>query len=908
MQADLWKRVSQIYFAAVAQSPEKRREFLAQACPDDPQLRGEVESLLNREAGSFLASGPVPAIGTLSPNAKLSHFEILELIGRGGMGEVYRARDARLGRDVAIKVLPAALARDPDRIARFEREARAAGALNHPNIVAVYDIGHDNETHWIATELVPGEPLAKIIERGPMASGKALEIARQIADGLAAAHAAGIVHRDLKPGNIMVTGDGRVKILDFGLAKQRRASADSTTMDLTGEGTVLGTVAYMSPEQVRGEEVDLRSDLFSFGVVLYEMLCAKRAFAGNSSVEVMHAILKDAPLELPATVPPALNHIVRRCLEKDPASRFQTVADLAVALRPPSQPSLAVAARRRRIGRKMAIMAAAIVAATVGGWLWLTRPAPPPRIRGVSQITHDNLPKLYPPITDGSRLFISPGTFRPAYQVSVKGGESIPLTLQTGSAVQLLDIAPDRSEFLVCKDTGGTHCELWAEPMLGGAARRLGNLESSPPPTGSWSPDSKQLVYSLSNELHLARSDGTEVRVLATVGGTVWWPRWSPDGTRICFTVGPQDKPARLWEVQRDGTGLHPVLPDWNPSWNLMSADWTPDGRYLIFCGHGIWALRQKHGIFGRASREPVQLNTGFPLVNNQAPSADGKRVFFCGHIIRNEFVRFDLKSGQFSLALAGVSGTELEFSRDGKWVAYASYPEQSLFRSAPDGSRRLQLTSLPFEAGAPRWSPDGRQIAFCGWTEEKPVRIYVMPSEGGAPRQVTNGESGNHGDRDASWSPDGTSVAFGGSVDDNPSAISIHIVDLKTNHVSVLPGSKGLFSPRWSPDGRFMACLTGVGWKLTLYDMQTRRQTELTSFRSAYPVWSQDGEWLYIADLEQTWWRVRIHERHLERIRSMKDMRLANWGRYASAPNNSLIMERNTGTEEMYALDLELP
>jgi serine/threonine protein kinase len=216
MQADRWKRIQELYEAAIAQQPEKRDAFLEQECPADAGLRSEVQSLLAQQAGSFLESAPLSAIKTLSPGTKLGNFEILELIGRGGMGEVYRACDSRLKRDVAIKVLPAGLARDPDRIARFEREARAAGALNHPNIVAVHDIGRDEGVYWIATELVAGESLAKAIERGPMTVPKVLEIAAQIVNGLAGAHAAGIVHRDLKPANIMVTRDGRAKILDFG--------------------------------------------------------------------------------------------------------------------------------------------------------------------------------------------------------------------------------------------------------------------------------------------------------------------------------------------------------------------------------------------------------------------------------------------------------------------------------------------------------------------------------------------------------------------------------------------------------------------------------------------------------------------------------------------------------------------
>src|SRR5208283_1776599 len=311
MRSERWKQVEELFEAAQQRPVEQRAEFLRQACPDDPELRAEVESLLKaaESRDPLLDGSPLSSVEergpALKPGDKLGSFQIIALIGKGGMGEVYRARDPRLKRDVAIKTLPSGFAADRERIARFEREARAASALNHPNIVSVHDIGCEGGVSFIVSELVDGETLARMIQRGPLPLRKLVEVSTQICDGLAAAHAAGVVHRDLKPGNIMLTRDGRVKIVDFGLARREappsgaESTSDSTTVEASHPGMIVGTPRYMSPEQVRGEGADARSDLFSLGVLLYEMASGKRAFGGSSSMEVMSSILKDEPPELP---------------------------------------------------------------------------------------------------------------------------------------------------------------------------------------------------------------------------------------------------------------------------------------------------------------------------------------------------------------------------------------------------------------------------------------------------------------------------------------------------------------------------------------------------------------------------------------------------------------------------------
>ncbi len=341
MTGERWQEIRTVLEAALAMDSEKRRAYLDQVCSSDQSLRREVESLLaaDQQAQTGFLESP-PLARKLEKGTRLGEYEIVSLLGSGGMGEVYCARDLRLGRDVAIKVLPADLCYDADRLRRFELEARTAAALNHPNILAIHQLGSYRGSPYLVSELLHGETLREKLKFGALSEQQAIEYSVQIARGLAAAHDKGIVHRDLKPDNLFVTKDGRVKILDFGLAKltqRERELADTVTIreKATQPGMVLGTVGYMSPEQVRGLNADHRADIFAFGATLYEVLTGRRVFHKATSADTMSAILQEDPPRISQICPGivfGLQRVVHRCLEKDPERRFQSAHDLAFAL------------------------------------------------------------------------------------------------------------------------------------------------------------------------------------------------------------------------------------------------------------------------------------------------------------------------------------------------------------------------------------------------------------------------------------------------------------------------------------------------------------------------------------------------------------------------------------------------
>jgi Tol biopolymer transport system component len=957
VEPERWRRVEELYNRVLELEPGRRGKWLDDSCGDDAALRGEVESLLahdkKAEAGHFIESPALEMLGkrfaneleTADGEAKLigrtvSHYRVLEKLGVGGMGVVYKAEDTRLHRFVALKFLPDNVATDPQWLSRFRREAEAASALSHPNICTVYDIGEHERNAFIVMEfldgatlkhLIAGKPLARVIQRGPLPLRKLIDVSTQICDGLAAAHTAGVVHRDLKPGNIMLTRDGRVKILDFGLARQVHApGSDSTTIEASHPGVIMGTPGYMSPEQVRGESTDARSDIFSLGVILYEMASGKRAFTGGSSVEVMNSILKDEPPELPPASPPALDRIVRRCIEKQPTTRFQSASDLGFALNAITTSNLTAVKRGRKLLGKRAVLAgAAIVVAIAGAYLWTTWQTTP-RVTNIVRITQDGKSKGWM-VADGTRLYYTVDAFgNEAFQISATGGEPVKMPSLDGMFFD--DISPNGSELLLRHTTLTVGAPLWAAPVLGGSARRLGDLRTTT--RAAWSPQGDRIVYVKGREIWVARSDGTESMLLATLQGPVYSPRWSPDGRTIRFTLLTRPR-ASLWDISADGSHLHALLPEWADHW-AAEGRWTSDGRYFLFEGGkeddvDLWALREKSGLPGPAPR-PVRLTAG-PLVTvSPIPSPDGRRIFFIGRLDSGEFIRYDLKSAQWLSYLPGISATRLSYSHDGKWLAYVSFPGGALWRSDTEGGQGQQLTSAPLliggsvpwlpkailvEAGV-RWSPDDKQIAIAGAPPGKAMRLYIVASAGGPARQLATGESGDQNDTSPYWSPDGASLVFSRSYPRGGGEAQLMVVEVSTGRTSVLPGSQGLFSPRYSPDGRSIAAIEASGGHLILYDVGTRQRTDLSpDLTGDYPCWSRDGQFIYFeynyhggngSGFEIC--RVRVRDRKLERLANLKGVRFpqAAAGWFGLAPDDSLLSIRDTGGTDICRLDWDAP
>ena len=862
---------------------------------------------------------------SLTPGTKIGQYVIVSALGAGSMGEVYRARDLRLDRDVAIKVLPQLLSGDPQRHRRFEVEARAAAALNHPNILAVYEMGTYDGFPYMVSELLEGKTLSETLRRGPLPLHKAIEFGIQITHGLAAAHDKGIVHRDLKPDNLFVTKDGRVKILDFGLAKVLPPKEQHATLapTVTLPGIAMGTVGYMSPEQVRGQATDHRTDIFAFGAILYEMVMGKRSFYKPTEADTISAILNEEPPSISKFAPDtplALERLIKRCLEKNPEQRFHSASDLAFALEALSDPSIAIRTGAHEIPKTEGsrwrphrlTIALFLVLLFVIALYFLLKPAPVPAVVNYVQLTHDGLPKSLIG-TDGARLYLglgvgTSGNFSSSgiAEMSTAGGEPRKIASLSSSAMLPVDLSSDGSELLVVDGQGAPpQGPLRSFPILNGSPRRIGEIVAE---VAAWSPDGKMLAFTRLGELYMASADGSNSHQLFSVRGDIRHIAWSPDSRHLRFDSSGSSGTSEgqfVWEGAADGTNLRRLLTGSRSFDDECCGKWTADGKFFVFQSNGqIWALPPKS--FLHSEPAPVQLTSSPMTLSSPIPSKDGRKLFVLGRTFRGELMRFDSKTKQFASFLGGISAEYVAFSKDGQWVTYVSFREGTLWRSRIDGSDRLQLTYPPMYPVLPRWSPDGKNILFFEFalSSDKPARMYEVSSEGGIPRPVLPNDPKQQ--LDPNWSPDGSKIVFAGESNDPTSAI--RILDLATRQLSNVPGSQGLFSPRWSPDGRYITGFSADSKKLVLFDFHTQKWTDLASDSFGWLNWSHDSRYVYLLQFggKNAVVRIRISDHKMEQVADIKNF--ASTGRYGGcltlAPDDSPLMLRDTGTEDVYSLD----
>jgi serine/threonine protein kinase/Tol biopolymer transport system component len=855
----------------------------------------------------------------LAAGTTLGQYEIRGPLGAGGMGEVYRAYDPVLQREVAIKILSEALVSTPERLKRFEEEARAAAALSHPNILVVYQFGKDNGVVYLVSELLEGETLRFRLRRGPIPLRKTIDYGVQIARGLSAPHEKGIVHRDLKPDNLFLTRDGRIKILDFGLARQSSAAEnpadEAAQTHWTNPGFVVGTAAYMSPEQVRGRPADARSDIFSLGSVLYELITGRQAFDKGTAPETMTAILNDDPTpiaELAATCPPGLQRVVQRCMEKNPAQRFQSASDLAFALESLSDSAMVVtgvhAVHKEVSGTKYrwAAVAAAVVLVTMAaGYLWM-QPAPVPKLGNYVQLTHDGAPKTLIG-TDGSRLFLNltAADYVGLAEMSVSGGDPKRAPILPSSTMFPAALSPDGANVLAIDGRGiPLTGPLWSVPVLGGSPRRLGDIKAQ---DAAWSQDGSRVAYTVGPDLFVAQADGSAVRKIVSMenGGLLFNPVFSPDGSHLRFNS--QDSigtPSTLWEIASDGSKLHRLTPGWNV--DECCGHWTSDGNYFVFRANGqIFALPHTRA-FGSADPKPIQLTSSPLPLTSSIPAKDGKKLFVVGQTNRGELMRWT--PGGFAPYLGGISGEFAAFTRDGQWVAYVLYPQGTLWRSKVDGSEKMQLTYPPKYAMLPRWSPDERNIVYYEAPDNGPAKMFEVSADGGTPQAVLPDDSQSQ--QDPNVSPDGTKIMFGGNSAD-PSA-QILVFDKATHQTTMLPGSQGMFSPRWSPDAKFVVAFSADSTRLLLFDFREQKWRELAKGTLGWPNWSHDGQYVYVLDQSGTGavLKIRVSDGKEERVVDLKNFPTAGKynGSLSLAPDDEPILLRNAGTQDVYALDWQTP
>jgi len=928
MQAKRWQEIDRLFDAVLEREPSERVSFLADACAGDDDLRREVESLLaaHERADKFIE---VPAMEMAAKAAaasgdtfsalgrEIGPYRVLSPLGMGGMGEVYLAEDTRLGRRVALKLLPSEFTHDAERIRRFEREARAASALNHPNIVTIYEIGQIDGAYFIATELVEGQTLRDFMPPKRAVMKDTLNVIAQVAEALSAAHAAGIVHRDVKPENIMVRPDGYAKVLDFGLAKltelriadhrmrseeteELMQSSESnpqvaiTNPQLTETGAVMGTVAYMSPEQALGQEVDHRTDIFSLGIVLYEMTAGVHPFKGPTAAATFDALLnRDPPTPISSNpdISPELERIIGRALEKDRELRYQTASDLRAELKRwqrtrDSSPTTSTRIHSRTNGvarttgraplfkTAFALVALLVVAAVIFvAWRRWPRHQPIARLGNLSfsQLTDQPGTEFFPSLSpDGkSVVYASKASGNWDLYVQRVGGKN-PRNLTADSTDDDTQPAfsPDgeRIAFRSERERGG----IFVMGATGESVKRLTDFCYHP----AWSPNGKEIACSTHNiedpnDRPLERSDiwivnaatGEKRQLTGESIGDAAQPQWSPTGARIAYWSKRKGGQRDLWTIPAAGGTPVAVTDDAAFDWNPV---WSPDGKYLYFASDrggqmNLWrvAIEEKTGI---VTGSPEAITTPSPYAEHLSFSRDGRRAVYVSEVSSKNILK-----ANFNPDTAAVTGEPIAITRgfkhtaqpnlspDGEWFVYSTQDEQQedIFIIDKDGaSPPRQLTDDHFKDRHPRWSPDGKRIVFYSDRSGR-YEAWTINRDGSGLKQMTftTGLTVIY----SFWSPDGARLLY------NLQEGSCWIIEdgkpwgeQMPQRLPDPPDPADAFRAfSWSPDGRKLG-----GWinspiehaGIMVYTFETNNFERITDFGSR-PIWLRDNRRLLFRD-----------------------------------------------------------
>ncbi|HVN78659.1 MAG TPA: protein kinase [Terriglobia bacterium] len=809
-----WEQVEKICQSALELEESQRAAFLDEACAGDADLRREVESLLQYETRGkrFIEEPAVEVAAKMIAHEKpelllgqqLGSYQILSLIGAGGMGVVYKARDTRLNRSVAIKVLPQDQVIDPERKQRFIQEARAASALNHPNIITIYDIGSDSGIDFIAMEYVAGKMLSQLIPRKGMQLSEALKVAIQVADALTKAHSAGIVHRDLKPGNVMVSEDGLVKVLDFGLAKLTEVESGEgptrTSQPQTETGTIIGTVSYMSPEQAEGKKVDVRSDIFSFGAVLYEMVTGQRAFAGKSNLAILTAILREEPKpasQIVKGLPHELEKIIQRCLRKDPGWRFQHMDDVRIELGElkqeydsggltgttpvgPASQSLALQAWKRWVWVGAAFV---VVAITIAALLFRGPTRKPQAALEVVPLTSyvgfEQSPSFSP---DGNQVAFSwNGDKQDNYDIYVKmigtanavrlttdpADDISPAFSPDGRSIGFVRVSKEHAIFIVMPAIGGPERTV-AEVAIPPEVAIPRDVVYGPGPLFAWLPDGKWVVVYGLALLSTETGEMSSLTLPPTESPLDSSPAVSPDGRTVAF--------CRRNSYQWSDIYLLNLTEDLKPNGEprrltslkgfIFGSAWTPNGKEIIFgsfffgSGSSLWKVPAS----GAGEPEHLAFTGGdarFPSISRSGNRLAYERAVFDSNIWRL------LLSGLATAASPPsrfIASTRIDYasqySPDGKRIAFESDRSGvwGIWVCNADGSNAVELISRAgASCGNASWSPDGQRIAFNLDTGGN-TDIYVNRASGGKPIRLTTDPAD---DEAGSWSRDGNWIYF---------------------------------------------------------------------------------------------------------------------------------------------------